>query len=108
MLTVSLFGFITTLAEGLKTRLVYLVCDSLFTSAELFVVCDGANTVTREAGLTFQSKLLDIGQTSLNDQAQQEVDAFLRTIELRPPEINFGGYVVVNRGMLLSVSLCTA
>jgi hypothetical protein len=32
-----------------------------------------------------------------------QVDAFLRTIDLRPPEVNFGGYVTVNRGMLLSV-----
>jgi len=33
-----------------------------------------------------------------------QVDAFLKTIDLRPPDISFGGYVTVNRGMLLSVS----
>jgi hypothetical protein len=48
MFTVSIYGVFSTLAVGLKLRLVYLVGDSLITGIQLFVVCDGASSVSRE------------------------------------------------------------
>nr|WNX29051.1 gustatory receptor 5 [Odontotermes formosanus] len=103
MSTVSLYGLLSTLTKGFHLRLVYLVGDSIITGTELYIICDGANSVTREVGLRFQGRLLDIRQTPLGNKTEKEVDAFLRTIELRPPEISFGDYVIVNRGMLLSL-----
>ncbi|KDR14353.1 gustatory and odorant receptor 24-like [Zootermopsis nevadensis] len=103
MTTVSMYGLISCLEQGIEQRVIYLAGDSLITGTELFIVCDGANSVTREVGLTFQGKLLDIRNAPISDKVEKEVDAFLRAIELRPPEINFGGYVTVNRGMLLSL-----
>jgi hypothetical protein len=48
MLTVSIYGVLSTLTVGVKLRLVYLIGDSLITGTELFVVCDGASSVSRE------------------------------------------------------------
>jgi gustatory receptor len=48
MITVSMYGLISKLPKGLSSRLIYLVGDSLITCTELFIVCDGANSVTQE------------------------------------------------------------
>jgi hypothetical protein len=48
MLTVSIYGVFSTLTVGLKLSLIYLVGDSLITGTQLFVVCDGASSVSRE------------------------------------------------------------
>jgi gustatory receptor len=48
MLTVSIYGVFSTLTVGPNLRLVYLVGDSLITATQLFVVCDGASSVSRE------------------------------------------------------------
>jgi gustatory receptor len=48
MLTVSIYGVLSTLTVGIELRLVYLIGDSLITGTELFVVCDGASSVSRE------------------------------------------------------------
>jgi hypothetical protein len=53
MLTVSIYGVLSTLTVGLRLRLVYLIGDSIITGTELFVVCDGASSVSREvSGVT--------------------------------------------------------
>jgi hypothetical protein len=57
MLTVSIYGVLSTLAVGLRLRLVYLIGDSLITGTELFVICDGASSVSREvSGATAQQR----------------------------------------------------
>jgi gustatory receptor len=54
MLTVSMYGLLSTLAKGFQTRLVYLVGDSLITGAELYIICDCANSVTLEVSAMIQ------------------------------------------------------
>jgi gustatory receptor len=54
MLTVSLYGLLSTLAKGFQLRIVYLVGDSLITGTELYIICDGANSVTREVSAMSQ------------------------------------------------------
>ncbi|XP_033609225.1 gustatory and odorant receptor 24 [Cryptotermes secundus] len=103
MLTVSIYGVFSTLAAGPQLSLVYLIGDSIITGIQLFVVCDGASSVSREVGLKFQGRLLDIREMHMSDKVAKEVDAFLMTIDVCPPEINFGGYVTVNRGILPSL-----
>ncbi|PNF24722.1 hypothetical protein B7P43_G16644, partial [Cryptotermes secundus] len=105
MLTVSIYGVFSTLAAGPQLSLVYLIGDSIITGIQLFVVCDGASSVSREVGLKFQGRLLDIREMHMSDKVAKEVDAFLMTIDVCPPEINFGGYVTVNRGILPSVCI---
>ena len=48
MITVSMYGLLSTLTKGFQSRLVYLLGDSLITGTELYIICDGANSVTRE------------------------------------------------------------
>jgi gustatory receptor len=48
MITVSMYGLISCLVQGVNSRIVYLIGDSIITGTELFIVCDGANSVTRE------------------------------------------------------------
>jgi len=55
MLTGSLYELLSTLAKGLKRDLVYLVGDSFITGIELYVICDCANSVTREVSAMSQS-----------------------------------------------------
>jgi len=48
MLTVSMYGLLSTLTKGFHMRHFYLVGDSLITGTELYIICDGANSVTQE------------------------------------------------------------
>ena len=48
MRTVSMYGMFSTLTKGFQLHDVYLVGDSLITGTELYIICDGANSVTRE------------------------------------------------------------
>jgi hypothetical protein len=48
MITTCLYGLISCLTNGIEPRIVYLVGDSVITGTELFIVCDSANSVTRE------------------------------------------------------------
>ena len=54
MLTVSMYGLLSTLTKGFQLRLVYLVGDSLITGTELYIICDGANSVTQEVSAMSQ------------------------------------------------------
>ena len=54
MLTVSMYGLLSTLTKGFHIRLVYLVGDSLITGTELYIICDCANSVTREVSAMSQ------------------------------------------------------
>ena len=55
MLTVSLYGLLSNLTKGFQMSHVYLVGDSLITGTELYVICDCANSVTREVSSMSQS-----------------------------------------------------
>jgi gustatory receptor len=55
MLTVSMYGLLSTLTKGFQMRHFYLVGDSLITGTELYLICDCANSVTREVSATSQS-----------------------------------------------------
>jgi hypothetical protein len=55
LLTVSLYKLLSNLAKGLEMSHVYLVGDSLTTGIELCVICDCANSVTREVSAMGQS-----------------------------------------------------
>jgi hypothetical protein len=48
MLTVSMYGLLSALTKGFEPSHVYLVGDTLITGTELYIICDGANSVTRE------------------------------------------------------------
>ena len=55
VLTVSLYELLSTLGNGLKMSLVYMLDDSLITGIELCVICDCANSVTQEVSTMSQS-----------------------------------------------------
>ena len=54
MLTVSVYGLLSTLAKGFHTSLFYLMGDSLIAGSELYIICDCANSVTREVSAMSQ------------------------------------------------------
>jgi gustatory receptor len=54
MLTVSMYGLLSNMTKGFQPRLLYLVGDSLITGTELYIICDGANSVTREVSAISQ------------------------------------------------------
>ena len=55
MLTVSLYKLLSTLTNGYEIDQVYMVGDSLINGIELCVICDCANSVTREVSTMSQS-----------------------------------------------------
>lgn len=54
MLTVSMYELLSTLAKDFQMSHVYLVGDSLITGTELCIICDCANSVTREVSAMSQ------------------------------------------------------
>lgn len=79
---------------------IVLYCMSL-----LFIICNEAYFASKSVGLDFQTRLLNVNLTAVDDPIQKEVEMFLVAIEKNPPNMNLDGYANINRELLTSVSL---
>lgn len=62
----------------------------------------------KQVKVQFQKKLLLVELSWMNDDAQQEIQMFLRATEMNDTDISIGGFFDVNRGLFKSVSLALA
>nr|CAD7407493.1 unnamed protein product [Timema cristinae] len=75
----------------------YLNCCALEKAADALMV------QLLKVGVKFQETLLLIRMTTVDEETYQEIDAFLSTIEMCPPEVRLGEYVTLDRKVFVSI-----
>lgn len=70
----------------------------------LFIICNEAHHASRSVGLDFQTKLLNVNLTAVDNATQKEVEMFLIAIAKNPPIMNLDGYANIDRELITTVS----
>ncbi|XP_055372099.1 gustatory and odorant receptor 21a [Condylostylus longicornis] len=68
----------------------------------LFIICNEADLASRRVGLEFQTRLLNVNLTAVDNSTQKEVEMFLVAIDKNPPTMNLDGYANINRKLITS------
>ncbi|TMW41043.1 hypothetical protein DOY81_013877, partial [Sarcophaga bullata] len=68
----------------------------------LYIICNEAHYASQKVGLDFQTQLLNVNLTAVDNATQKEVEMFLVAIAKNPPIMNLDGYANINRELITS------
>ncbi|KDR11871.1 gustatory and odorant receptor 24-like [Zootermopsis nevadensis] len=102
-LTLSLYGGLTGILDhGVDLRGFALLANALLCTSVLFVISDAGQRLSEEMGPNFYCTLQTL-HLGVNKEVRQELNMFQYDVAMNPPVISLGGYVTVNRNLLLSL-----
>ncbi|XP_046751421.1 gustatory and odorant receptor 24 [Diprion similis] len=101
--TLSIYGLFSQLKDGITIKDLGLTMSAVSTIALLHVICDQAHSASQHVRVHFQKKLLLVELSNLNEDAQIEINMFLRATEMNPSDISLGGFFDVNRNLFKSL-----
>ncbi|KAJ8950099.1 hypothetical protein NQ318_017824 [Aromia moschata] len=104
IITLTIYGLMSQIQEGLGVKDIGLAITAGFATALLFYVCDEAHYASNCVRVLFQKRLLLVELNWMNDDAQQEINMFLRATEMNPTDMTLCGFFDVNRNLFKSVS----
>uniref|UniRef100_A0A0U4VTB3 Gustatory receptor n=1 Tax=Reticulitermes speratus TaxID=60591 RepID=A0A0U4VTB3_9NEOP len=101
MLALSTYATLSDIIVGTFGNNI-LVTTCVFVSGfMIFAMCEGADDVLLKIHVAFQKKLLRYTADARQKDICNEVNTFLQTIVAEPPVITLGGYVRINRQLLV-------
>ncbi|XP_012260950.2 gustatory and odorant receptor 24 [Athalia rosae] len=100
--TLSIYGLFSQLKDGITIKDIGLTVSACSSIALLHVICDQAHSASQHVRVHFQKKLLLVELSDLNEDAQTEINMFLRATEMNPSDISLGGFFDVNRNLFKS------
>nr|XP_023022354.1 gustatory and odorant receptor 24 [Leptinotarsa decemlineata] len=103
IITLTIYGLMSQMQEGLGIKDVGLTITAVFATATLFFICDEAHYGSNCVKVQFQKRLLLVELNWMNDDAQQEINMFLRATEMNPTDMSLGGFFDVNRNLFKSL-----
>ncbi|CAG9814475.1 unnamed protein product [Phaedon cochleariae] len=103
IITLTIYGLLSQIQDGLGIKDVGLTITALFCGVMLFFICDEAHYASNCVKVQFQKKLLLVELNWMSDDAQQEINMFLRATEMNPTEMSLGGFFDVNRTLFKSL-----
>nr|UNE74350.1 gustatory receptor 3 [Holotrichia oblita] len=103
IITLTIYGLLSQIQDGLGIKDVGLTITALCAIGVLYFVCDEAHYASNCVRVNFQKKLLLVELSWMNDDAQQEINMFLRATEINPTDISLGGFFDVNRILFKSL-----
>ncbi|CAG9832424.1 unnamed protein product [Diabrotica balteata] len=89
--------------EGLGVKDIGLAITAFFAAMMLLLISDEAHYASNCVKVQFQKKLLLVELNWMNDDAQQEINMFLRATEMNPTDMSLGGFFDVNRNLFKSL-----
>nr|WKF45097.1 odorant receptor 39 [Podabrus annulatus] len=102
-ITLTIYGLLSQIQAGLGTKDIGLTITAALAIALLYFICDEAHYASNCVKVQFQKKLLLVELSWMNDDAQQEIQMFLRATEMNDTDISIGGFFDVNRGLFKSL-----
>ncbi|XP_023717203.1 gustatory and odorant receptor 24 [Cryptotermes secundus] len=103
MVATSAYATLSDAIAGNFDSRLLSICAT-FSASMILAICEGANNVFLKANVAFQKKLLRLQTATYNKETNLQVSTFLQTISAEPPVISLGGYVRINRELLVAVS----
>ncbi|XP_017774851.1 PREDICTED: gustatory and odorant receptor 24 [Nicrophorus vespilloides] len=103
IITLTIYGLLSTLQDGFGIKDVGLTVTAIFSIALLYFICDEAHYASNCVRVNFQKKLLLVKLSWMNEDAQQEINMFLRATEMNPTNMSLGGFFDVNRNLFKSL-----
>ncbi|KAG5861586.1 hypothetical protein JTB14_023774 [Gonioctena quinquepunctata] len=103
IITLTIYGLMSQIQEGFGVKDIGLMITALFATAMLYFICDEAHYASNCVRVQFQKKLLLVELNWMNDDAQQEINMFLRATEMNPTNMSLNGFFDVNRNLFKSV-----
>ncbi|XP_069700754.1 gustatory and odorant receptor 21a-like [Periplaneta americana] len=102
-MTLSLYGGLTGILDhGCGLREFGLIVNATFCTFILFLICDAGEKLSDELGPKFLENLRSLNVV-VNRDVKQELDVFRYDVAMTAPVINLGGYVSLNRNLLLNL-----
>ncbi|KAF2881665.1 hypothetical protein ILUMI_24522 [Ignelater luminosus] len=103
IITLTVYGLLSQIQEGLGIKDVGLTITAVLAIILLYFICDEAHYASNCVKVLFQKKLLLVELSWMNEDAQQEIQMFLRATEMSETNISLGGFFDVNRGLFKSL-----
>ncbi|CAH1105857.1 unnamed protein product [Psylliodes chrysocephalus] len=103
IITLTIYGLMSQIQEGLGVKDIGLAITALFSGIMLLLISDEAHYASNCVKVQFQKKLLLVELNWMNDDAQQEINMFLRATEMNPTDMTLGGFFDVNRTLFKSL-----
>ncbi|XP_019880133.2 gustatory and odorant receptor 24-like [Aethina tumida] len=103
IITLTIYGLLSQIQEGLGVKDIGLTVTALFSIALLYFICDEAHYASNCVKSHFQKKILLVELSWMNDDAQDEINMFLRATEMNPTDVSVGGFFDVNRTLFKSL-----
>ncbi|XP_021922809.1 gustatory and odorant receptor 63a-like [Zootermopsis nevadensis] len=103
MLTLSTYATLSDIIVGTFGNNILVATCVFISGFMIFTMCEGANEVVLKTQVEFQQKLLRYQIGTDHNDVHREVNAFLQTITAQPPIISLGGYVRIDRQLLIGL-----
>ncbi|CAH0557210.1 unnamed protein product [Brassicogethes aeneus] len=103
IITLTIYGLLSQIQEGLGIKDIGLTITAIFAIGLLYFVCDEAHYASNCVKAHFQKKILQVELSWMNEDAQDEINMFLRATEMNPTDISVGGFFDVNRTLFKSL-----
>uniref|UniRef100_T1GZB3 Uncharacterized protein n=1 Tax=Megaselia scalaris TaxID=36166 RepID=T1GZB3_MEGSC len=98
---VATYGsFSEILDRGATYKEVGLFVIVFYCMGLLYIICNEAHHASKSVGLDFQTKLLNVNLTAVDNATQKEIEMFLIAIAKNPPIMNLDGYANINRELI--------
>ncbi|KAK9888600.1 hypothetical protein WA026_000835 [Henosepilachna vigintioctopunctata] len=102
IITLTIYGLLSQMQQGLGMKDIGLTITAIFAVALLYFICDEAHYASNCVKVHFQKQLLLVELTWMNEDAQQEINMFLRATEMNPTDMSLVGFFDVNRNLFKS------
>ncbi|XP_044267011.1 gustatory and odorant receptor 24 [Tribolium madens] len=103
IITLTIYGLLSQLQAGFSTKDIGLTINAALAIFILYFICDEAHYASNCVRVLFQKKLLLVELSWMNDEAQQEINMFLKATEMSPTDISLVGFFDVNRNLFKSL-----
>ncbi|KAF5281537.1 hypothetical protein FQA39_LY05072 [Lamprigera yunnana] len=103
IITLTIYGLLSQIQEGFGIKDIGLTITAGLAIAILYFICDEAHYASNSVKVLFQKKLLLVELSWMNDDAQQEIQMFLRATEMSETNMSLGGFFDVNRTLFKSL-----
>ncbi|XP_050306870.1 gustatory and odorant receptor 24 [Anthonomus grandis grandis] len=103
VITLTIYGLLSQIQEGMGIKDIGLFITGFSAVIMLFFICDKAHYASACVRTYFQKKILLVELSWMNEDAQQEINMFLRATEMNPVDMCLCGFFDVNRNLFKSL-----
>ncbi|KAF7269938.1 gustatory and odorant receptor 24-like [Rhynchophorus ferrugineus] len=103
VITLTIYGLFSQIQDGVGLKDIGLTITAVSAVTMLYYICDEAHYASACVRTYFQKKILLVELSWMNDDAQQEINMFLRATEMNPTDMCLCGFFDVNRNLFKSL-----